>query len=76
MSNSPDGIYEKGIIDPELPAKNPINSYWLTDPPPIGNLQSPWLDSADIVIIGSGMTAASLARTLYSRRPSLRIVLV
>ncbi|KAM0428496.1 hypothetical protein ACHAPT_006856 [Fusarium lateritium] len=76
MSNSPDGIYEKGIIDPELPAKNSIKSYWLGDPSPISKLQSPWLDSADIVIIGSGMTAASLARTLYSKRAGPRIVIV
>ncbi|KAF4951721.1 hypothetical protein FSARC_12844 [Fusarium sarcochroum] len=78
MSNSPDGIYEKGIIDPETPVKNSIKSYWLTEPAPIAKLQSPWLDSADVVIIGSGMTAASLARTLYARstNQNLKIVLL
>lgn len=76
MATSPEGIYEKGIVDPGLPVKNPITSFWLTEPSEISKLQSPWLDTADVVIIGSGMTAASLARSLYSKRPNLRIVLV
>ena len=76
MSTSPDGIYEPGIIDPGLPVKNPTTPFWLTQPSKIHELQSPWLDSADIIIVGSGMTAMSLTRALYSKRPDLRIVIV
>lgn len=76
MSTSPEGIYEKGIVDPGLPVKNPITSFWLTEPSKISKLQSPWAETADIVIIGSGITAASLVCSLYAKRPNLRIVLV
>ncbi|KAL1856799.1 hypothetical protein Plec18170_003772 [Paecilomyces lecythidis] len=76
MSNSPDGIYEKGVIDPGLPVKRSTKSYWLTEPAAISKLQSPWLKSADIVIIGSGMTAASLAYKLYSLRSDLKIIII
>lgn len=76
MSNSPDGIYEKGVVDPGFPVKNSTKPFWLTEPSQISDLQSPWTESADVVIIGSGMTAASLATTLYSRRPDQKIVIV
>lgn len=76
MSNSPDGIYEKGIIDPGLPVSNSTKSFWLAEPAAISKLRSPWPKHADVVIIGSGMTAASLAYTLYSKRPNLQIVIV
>ncbi|KAM0563127.1 hypothetical protein ACHAPJ_000841, partial [Fusarium lateritium] len=66
MSNSPDGIYEKGIIDPGFPVKNSTQSFWLTEPCEISKLQSPWPNELiDIAVIGSGMTAASLINTLY-----------
>lgn len=77
MSTSPDGIYEPGIIDPGLPVTPYLQPYWLTQPSSIAKIQSvPWPESADIVIIGSGMTAVSLTRTLYAKRPELRIVVV
>lgn len=77
MASSPDGIYEKGIIDPGYPVKNSTKPFWLTEPSPISTLQSPWPTSpVDVVIIGSGMTAASLSRTLYASKPDLNIVLV
>ncbi|KAH6880443.1 FAD dependent oxidoreductase [Thelonectria olida] len=76
MSNSPDGIYEKGVIDPGFPVKNSTKPFWLTEPSKISKLRSPWTESADIVIIGSGMTAASLANTLYSKRADQKIVIV
>ncbi|KAF5009272.1 hypothetical protein FDECE_4484 [Fusarium decemcellulare] len=76
MSTSPEGIYEKGVIDPGFPVKNSTKPFWLTQPSSIGKLQSQWHDSVDIVVIGSGMTAASLVNSLYSKRPDLKIVLV
>ncbi|PLB55294.1 DAO-domain-containing protein [Aspergillus steynii IBT 23096] len=76
MSTSPEGIYEPGIVDPGLPVPNPTQPFWLSEPSKISTLQSPWSEHADIVIIGSGITAASLTRTLYAHRPDLKIVIV
>ncbi|CAH0023344.1 unnamed protein product [Clonostachys rhizophaga] len=76
MSDSPDGIYEKGLVDPGFPVANSTQPFWLTEPSVHSKLQSPWPESVDIAIIGSGMTAASLCQTLYSKNPNLRIVLL
>lgn len=76
MSTSPDGIYEKGVIDPGFPVRNSTQPFWLTEPSKISKLQSPWVGTADIVVVGSGMTAVSLCRTLFSRRPDLKVVVV
>ncbi|KAJ4322066.1 hypothetical protein N0V84_005004 [Fusarium piperis] len=75
MSTAPDGIYEKGVIDPGIPVDNLTNPFWLTGPVNFGKIQSPWVDSSDIVIIGSDMTASSLCRAPYSRGAP-RIVLL
>lgn len=76
MSTSPEGIYEPGIVDPGIPVQNSTQPFWLSQPSKISKLQSPWTDHADVVIIGSGITAASLTRSLYSRRPNLNVVVV
>ncbi|KAL4910836.1 hypothetical protein BDW74DRAFT_172297 [Aspergillus multicolor] len=78
MSTSPSGIYEKGIIDPGVPVSNPTSPFWLSSPSKISTLQSPWLSTADIIIIGSGMTAASLSRTLLNnpRHADAKIILL
>ncbi|KAL3481885.1 FAD dependent oxidoreductase-domain-containing protein [Aspergillus californicus] len=76
MSTSPDGIYEPGIIDPGLPTHTPTTPYWLSQPSKLAKHQSPWTPSADIIIIGSGMTAASLVRTLYSHNAALKITIL
>lgn len=77
MSTSPDGIYERGIIDPGLPVKSPTQPFWLSEPSTISKLQSsPWPETADIVIIGSGMTAVSLAYKLLTHQPATKIVIV
>lgn len=77
MSQSPDGIYERGVIDPGFPVENSTKPFWLTEPSKIGTLQSPWpTQYIDIAIIGSGMTAVSLANTLYSKQPNLEIAIL
>ncbi|KAH0548069.1 hypothetical protein GP486_008191 [Trichoglossum hirsutum] len=53
--------------DPGLPIPNPTASFWQEDPlyPELVNIKSDELpDTADVVIIGSGITGASIARTL------------
>ncbi|KAL4915095.1 FAD dependent oxidoreductase [Aspergillus aurantiobrunneus] len=62
--------------DPGLPIISPTTPFWFSEPSKISKLQSPWAPRADVIIIGSGMTAASLTRSLYAHKPSLRIVLV
>ncbi|KAI5864075.1 FAD dependent oxidoreductase-domain-containing protein [Durotheca rogersii] len=52
---------------PGLPVPNPSPSYWLEDPPfpDLVDTLSPALpEAADIVIIGSGITGAAVARTV------------
>jgi glycine/D-amino acid oxidase-like deaminating enzyme len=52
---------------PSLPCPNPTESYWLEDPPfpDLVNIQSEKLpEEIGIVIIGSGITAVAVARTL------------
>jgi hypothetical protein len=54
---------------PGLPVSFPTPSYWLEDPPfaHLVDAQSTALPpSADIVIIGSGITAAAIARTILA----------
>ncbi|EAU36654.1 predicted protein [Aspergillus terreus NIH2624] len=71
--------------DPGIPTPNPTSSFWLRTPhPELSKIQSAQLPAeADVVIIGSGITAASIARTLLeestdsgakSSRPSIVIL--
>lgn len=76
MSGSPDGVYEAGVVDPGIPVGNATKPFWLTQPSPIDNSQSPWRKDADVVIIGSGVTGTSIARDLLTRRPELRVVML
>jgi glycine/D-amino acid oxidase-like deaminating enzyme len=76
MSGSPDGIYESGVVDPGIPVANSTQPFWHSQPSPIHQVRSQWTDTADVVIIGSGMTGMSIARTLYSKRPKLKIVMI
>ncbi|KAK7900189.1 hypothetical protein LTR67_003935 [Exophiala xenobiotica] len=76
MSSSPDGIYDVGIIDPGIPVETPTQPFWLSQPAKHSKLRSPWAETADVVVIGSGMTAVSLCLTLFSRRPGLKIVII
>ncbi|PWW75437.1 nucleotide-binding domain-containing protein [Tuber magnatum] len=62
---------------PGPPVSNPTSSFWLSDPPPVFTHQSPTLPaSADVVIIGSGITGAAAARTLLSSSPDLRVAML
>ncbi|KAG0650384.1 hypothetical protein D0Z07_3413 [Hyphodiscus hymeniophilus] len=54
---------------PGIPVPNPTTSFWLENPPFPGlvDIRSKSLPrSADIIIIGSGITGASVARTILS----------
>ncbi|KAK8092501.1 hypothetical protein PG999_014700 [Apiospora kogelbergensis] len=61
-----------GQGDPGYPVKNPSTAYWQIPPhPDVADHQSPQLpESADIVIIGSGMSGTSIAwHLLMDRHP-------
>lgn len=60
-------LLERASQPPGLPVPNPSQSYWLEDPPfpELVDIRSPALpDHADIVIIGSGITGAAVARSV------------
>lgn len=56
--------------------ETPTRSFWLSEPSEIHELRSTWIEVADVVIIGTGITAASLAQTLYTNGSQLTIVLI
>ncbi|GFF55382.1 putative FAD dependent oxidoreductase [Aspergillus lentulus] len=63
---------DRAFSDPGLPSANPTSSFWLRNPhPEVARAQSTELPSeAEVVIIGSGVTGTSIARTLLkSRKP-------
>jgi hypothetical protein len=67
VSKQLDELLERARQPPGLPVPNPSQSYWLEDPPhpELVNIQSPELPKrADIVIVGSGITAAAIARSV------------
>lgn len=64
--------------DPGLPVRDSTRSYWQQPPhKDISDIQSSTLlDSADVVIIGSGITGCSTARQLLHDNDSLRVVML
>ncbi|KAF3025636.1 hypothetical protein E8E14_013203 [Neopestalotiopsis sp. 37M] len=64
-------LLERVKQPPGLPVPNPSPSYWLEDPPhpELVDIQSSELpDYADIVIIGSGITGAAVARSVMQQQ--------
>lgn len=61
---------DRAFADPGLPSSNPTSSFWLRSPhPDLAKAHSATLPSeADVVIIGSGVTGTSIARTLLKSR--------
>ncbi|CEL10190.1 hypothetical protein ASPCAL13314 [Aspergillus calidoustus] len=61
---------DRAFSDPGLPTTNPTSSFWLRAPhPDLARSQSSELPKkAEVVIIGSGVTGTSIARTLLTSR--------
>jgi len=60
---------ERASIAPELPATNPTVSYWQDPPSPLANHRTTTElpTTTDVLIIGSGITGATLAYRLLNR---------
>jgi monoamine oxidase len=59
-----------------LPVPAPTVSYWQVPEHPLASYRSPFPESADVVIIGSGITGISIARTLVEHDASLNVVIL
>lgn len=68
---------ERVAIPPGLPRLAPTTSYWQTPPADIANLRTrPQLPQhADFAIIGSGISGASIAYQILTRRPDAKVIL-
>lgn len=60
-------LNERIAAEPGLPVENPTRSFWMFPPSPIARHSSDLPQYADVVIIGSGITGTSVAKTLLDR---------
>ncbi|EHY56367.1 hypothetical protein ABEF92_006907 [Exophiala dermatitidis] len=69
---------QRSKIPPGLPRENPTKSYWQDPPSDIADCRTtPDLPThADVVIIGSGLSGASISYNLLSSEPNLRVVML
>ncbi|KAK6352279.1 hypothetical protein TWF730_009109 [Orbilia blumenaviensis] len=80
-------LEQKSVLDnaiarlrksPGLPLPNPTKSFWLLpESPLLARIQSPKLpETADIIVIGSGITSTGFLRELYRLNSDLNVVLL
>jgi hypothetical protein len=69
---------ERARIKPTLPHENPTTSYWQDPPADIASLRSTeeLPESADYVIIGSGISGACIAFNLLEKKPDAKVVIL
>jgi monoamine oxidase len=68
----------RASIPPGLPRSQPTTSYWQDPPDELADLQTTALlpERVDIVIVGSGITGASIAYQLFNEQPERSVVLL
>ncbi len=67
LTDTGEGVGTVTLPPAGLPSRNPTKSFWLKDPSPVllghrGTAELP--DTADVVVVGSGITGAFAAREL------------
>ncbi|KAK3670604.1 hypothetical protein LTR78_009572 [Recurvomyces mirabilis] len=63
--------------DPGLPVKDPTTPHWQIPLHPLANLSSPQLpEDTDVLIIGSGITGCSVAKTLLQSDHEIRVTVL
>jgi monoamine oxidase len=69
---------ERGKIPPSLPKEEPTVSYWQDPPNEIAGLRSTEIlpQETDVVIVGSGISGATIAFNLLSEQPDKKIILL
>ena len=69
---------QRASIPPGLPRMQPTVSYWQDPPDAVSDLRTTARlpEHADVVIIGSGITGASIAYRLLEKETTLSIVLL
>jgi len=60
-------LKERINAEPGLPVENPTRSFWMSPPSPVARHCSDLPQHASVVIIGSGITGTSVAKTLLDR---------
>ncbi|KAL3496426.1 FAD dependent oxidoreductase [Aspergillus germanicus] len=76
MEENPQEELMRALIeqDPGLPRTNPTTAYWQDPPHKLSNTQSASLPSKiDIAVIGSGITGASVTKTILENHPSMKV---
>jgi len=69
---------ERARIVPTLPRANPTTSYWQDPPDGIVDHRSTedLPESADFVIIGSGISGACIAWNILKRNPDAKVIML
>ncbi|KAJ5338233.1 hypothetical protein N7452_004961 [Penicillium brevicompactum] len=62
--------------DPGVPTSSTTSSFWLQDPRVFDRSPSPLPEEVDVVIVGSGITGASIARSLLENGASPSILML
>lgn len=62
--------------DPGVPTSSTTSSFWLQDPRVFDRSPSPLPEEVDVVIVGSGITGASIARSLLENGTSPSILML
>ncbi|KND91692.1 hypothetical protein TOPH_03877 [Tolypocladium ophioglossoides CBS 100239] len=76
-------LLERASSPPGLPVSNPSSSYWLDDPPfpHLADVQGELPGTADVVIVGSGITGAAAAKAIlelstHGEQQPLRVIVL
>lgn len=77
LSQAYERLLKRIETSPGLPVENATLPFWLDVPSPIANHLDELPAQADVVIIGSGITGASVARTLlHNSGGTLKVVML